>query len=185
MPIKQKAKELRWQPKDQNDPYGYNRRPETHAGELVYCVKDTLKDFQKNKIYKIKAITKPNWSTKVKIEGIKGTHNWNSFDFIENNVALLRDYQINQVMDIDNQISTTIEGRKIDTMPNKEFVLTQMIMYNFQYKIGSVGDTPKSIGYHNFIATLVKKYSKYGVEVSDFEKIAEMPLKEIIEFFDF
>ena len=185
MPVKQKAKELRWQPKDQNDPYGLNRRPQTHAGELVYCVKDTLKDFQKNKIYKIKAITKPNWSTKVKIEGIKGTHNWNSFDFIENNVALLRDYQINQVMDIDNQISTTIEGRKIDTMPNKEFVLTQMIMYNFQYKIGSVGDTPKSIGYHNFIATLVKKYSKYGVEVSDFEKIAEMPLKEIIEFFDF
>jgi hypothetical protein len=185
MPVKQKAKELRWQPKDQNDPYGYNRRPETHAGELVYCVKDTLKDFQKNKIYKIKAITKPNWSTKVKIEGIKGTHNWNNFDFIENNVALLRDYQINQVMDIDNQISTTIEGRKIDTMPNKEFVLTQMIMYNFQHKIGSVGDTPKSIGYHNFIAALVKKYSKYGVEVSDFEKIAEMPLKEIIDFFDF
>lgn len=38
MPVKQKAKELRWLPKDPNDMYGYNRKPESHAGELVYCV---------------------------------------------------------------------------------------------------------------------------------------------------
>lgn len=175
------TKELRFLP--QNPNYIY-RTPESHAGELVYCLIDTLKDFHKNKIYKIKAITKRYSSVKVEIEGIKGIHSWYNFDFIENNVALFRDYQINQVMDIESQISTAIEGRKIDTISNKEFLLIQMLMYNFQNKIGSVGDKPKSVAYHNFIAFLVKKYCKYGVEVSDFDKLCEMPLKEIIELFN-
>ena len=180
------VKQLRLLPEDPKLNYWEQKRiPESHEGELVYCKKNTLKDFQINKVYKIKKIVKHYWTFKVKIDGVKGYHSWSSFDFIENNPALFRDYQINQVMDLETVITTTIEGRKIDTMPNKEFVLAQMLIYSLNKKTGHVGEKPQSVGYNSFIANLVKKYSKYGINEDDLKAITEMPLKDVINLFDY
>lgn len=89
------------------------------VGELVYCKYDKLKYFLKNQIYKIEKVSNPpsqklidkyktdSWrfdnsrsDGKIKLEGVKGYHPYSHFTFVENNVALFRDVQISQIMDI-------------------------------------------------------------------------------------
>lgn len=164
----------------------YMKTPETHAGELVYCKIDTLKALMKNKIYKIKTIIKASGygAYQIKLEGVPGRFSWRNFDFIENNVALYRDYQINQVMDIDTEFSTKIIGRKIDTIKHKEIALVQMIGHILNAQIGMIGDIPNELDYSSFMSIILKKYKKYGINETDFNELMNAPLKDIFKYFE-
>ena len=82
----------------------YNGEWEDISGEIVYCITDKLKHFQKNNIYKIERGTSGKTERsyyKIKIKGIKGFISFfPNFDFIENNTALYREFRINEILDI-------------------------------------------------------------------------------------
>ena len=66
-------------------------------GQLVYCTTDRLKSCVFNKVYRIENYNPLSQS--LKLEGIKTWLNWYNFDFLENNPALMRDFNIRLVLD--------------------------------------------------------------------------------------
>ena len=154
--------------------YGKN-----YKGELVYCTTDKLKTFIKNKIYKIE---NQSYYT-IKLEGIKRYYNVAHFDFIENNPAIYREYQINQLMDIES-ICNEVPEKKIDAIVNKERLLTQLFINKLRYTT-CVVDAPNNIEDVSFEkiayeATLSHK-KLYGITEADFTFLENLTFKEVID----
>jgi hypothetical protein len=154
--------------------YGKN-----YTGQLVYCTTNKLKSFVKNKIYKIER----NNGSNLKLEGIKySCYNWN-FDFIENNPAIYREYQINQLMDIES-ICNEMPEKKIDSIRNRERLLTQLLINKLK-STTCVLDSPNSIEDISFekivYETTLSHKKLYGITEADFAFLENLTFKEVID----
>jgi len=154
--------------------YGKN-----YTGELVYCTTSKLKSFVKNKIYKIERQNGSN----LKLEGIKySCYNWN-FDFIENNPAIYREYQINQLMDIES-ICNEMPTKKIDTVPNKNRVLLQLFINKLKQSTCVIdsANTIEDISFEKIAYETTLSHKKlYGITEADFTFLENLTFKEVID----
>jgi len=178
MPLQNKVKELIYHR------YGARNIPYSHSGEYVYCLKPNLKHFIQNKVYKIEKI-EADW--RVKIEGVKSMVKfYSNFDFVENNPAIWRDFQINQALDLTTVIGAT-EGRKIDNVPNKQLIIAQILLHSAADSAGEIGFIKKKTNTEILINNTVscRKGKIYDITEEDFKELMDMPLKDIIELFNF
>ena len=148
-------------------------------GELVYCTTQKLKTFMKNSIYKIES-----WDGySLKLEGIKRSIHYGYFDFIENNPALYREYQINQLMDIDS-VCVDVPAKKIDMVANKERLLLQLFINKLK-STACVIDSPNSIQDISFSTiayeTALSHTKLYGITADDFSFLENLSFKEVID----
>lgn len=156
-------------------------------GQKLYCSNynlDSIKrDFIKDQVYIIEKISAGKTTAgKVKFKGVKGYHKLDCFSPLENNVALHRETQINEVMD--GGIFSSEKIRRIDTMPNKNRILIQLFIASFQSQIGiEGGQSNAQVTYDEIITNLVKKYAKFELNNQDYEDIAGLTIKELVDSF--
>jgi hypothetical protein len=156
-------------------------------GQKLYCSNynlDSIKrDFIKDQVYIIEKISAGKTTAgKVKFKGVKGYHKLDCFSPLENNVALHRETQINEVMD--GGIFSSEKIRRIDTMPNKNRILIQLFIASFQSQIGIEGGRANAqVTYDEIITNLVKQYAKFELNNQDYEDIAGLTIKELVDSF--
>ena len=140
-------------------------------GQLVYCTTDRLKSCVFNKVYRIENYNPLSQS--LKLEGIKTWLNWYNFDFLENNPALMRDFNIRLVLD-EAQILTEVPKRKIDLTPNKEKVLTNFFVKRIALEPGNTFD--------DLVSGIVRTNKRvWGFDKEDFEFLKQLSLNDIIK----
>ncbi len=156
-------------------------------GQKLYCSNynlDSIKrDFIKDQVYIIEKISAGKTTAgKVKFKRVKGYHKLDCFSPLENNVALHRETQINEVMD--GGIFSSEKIRRIDTMPNKNRILIQLFIASFQSQIGIEGGRANAqVTYDEIITNLVKQYAKFELNNQDYEDIAGLTIKELVDSF--
>lgn len=143
-----------------------------YNGHLVYCISKHLKTFDFNKVYEIEKLT----SYDIAIKGFKRTYDAYHFDFLENNEALYRQYQMNSVLDIDELKSDTSK-RKIDRVENKSKLLVKFLVNKLNTNVNS----GVSVDLENLISEAVStNKAKYEVTTEDFKFIENLSFKEIL-----
>jgi len=156
-------------------------------GQKVYCTSYNLKSvsdrFIKDQIYVIEKVSKGKTTAgKVKFVGVKDYHNLENFEPIENNQALYREYQMSQLMG--DGIFSEEKVRRIDIMPNRNRVLIQLFIASFQSQIGIEGEKSNSkVTYDEIIKNLIKNYPKFELTEQDYENIAGLTIKELVDSF--
>jgi hypothetical protein len=156
-------------------------------GQKLYCSNynlDSIKrDFIKDQVYIIEKLSAGKTTAgKVKFKGVKGYHKLDCFSPLENNVALHRETQINEVMD--GGIFSDVKVRRIDTMPNKNRVLIQLFIASFQSQIGIEGQRANAqVTYDEIITNLIKQYRKFELTNQDYENISGLTIKELVDSF--
>lgn len=148
-------------------------------GHLVYCKTNKLKSFVKDKIYKIRELN----GSYIRVEGIRYTCGWDHFDFIENNVALLRDMQINKLLDIDF-VTTGVPEKKIDTVENKNKFIAKLLITKLYKLSGSVDNDVKvqDLSFHTLAKEVLATHKKiYQLEMEDIAFAENLTLKELID----
>lgn len=156
-------------------------------GQKVYCSHYNLKSvsdrFIKDQIYIIEKVSNGKTTAgKVKFVGVKDYHKLENFEPIENNQALYREFQMSQLMG--DGIFSEEKVRRIDIMPNKNRVLIQLFIASFQSQIGIEGGKANSkITYDQIIENLIKNYPKFELNEQDYEDIAGLTIKELVDSF--
>lgn len=146
-----------------------NKENDYYKGQLVYCVVDSLKSCVKNKVYKIE---KSKYYL-LKLEGIKTHLSFWNFDFLENNPALMRDFNIGLILDT-TEIMKEIPDRKIDLSPNKERILTNFFVKRLGLEPGNT--------FEDLVSGIVKTNQKvWGIKQEDFDFLKKLSLQEIIK----
>jgi hypothetical protein len=144
-----------------------------YNGHLVYCKTNSMKTYDLNKVYEIDSLD----SLDIKIKGYKRSADPYHFDFLENNEALFRQYQMNSVLDIDELKSDTSK-RKIDRVDNKSKLLVKFLINKLSIKANS----GVSVDLENLISEAVKtNKAKYEVTTEDFKFIENLSFKEILD----
>lgn len=142
-----------------------------YNGHLVYCTVDHLKSCVKHKVYKIEKSKKFHYN--IKLEGIKTHLSYHHFDFLENNPALMRDFNIGLVLDT-AEIMTEIPERKIDLSPNKEQTLTNFFVKRLGLEPGNTFD--------DLVSGIIKTNQKvWGIKQEDFDFLKQLSLQDIIK----
>lgn len=156
-------------------------------GQKVYCTSYDLKSvsdrFIKDQIYVIEKVSQGKTTAgKVKFVGVKDYHKLDNFSPIENNQALYREYQMSQLMG--DGIFSEEKVRRIDIMPNRNRVLIQLFIASFQSQIGIEGAKSNSkVTYDEIIKNLIKNYPKFELTEQDYENIAGLTIKELVDSF--
>jgi hypothetical protein len=144
-----------------------------YNGHLVYCKTNRMKTFDRNKVYEIESLNSHN----IKIKEYKRSFDPQHFDFIENNEALFRQYQMNSVLDIDELIADK-SIRKIDRQEDKVKLLTKFLINKLNTNVNS----GKSIDCDTLISETVKtNKARYEVTTEDFKFIENLTFKELID----
>ena len=145
-----------------------------YNGHLVYCKTNRTKTFDKNKVYEIESLV----AQRIKIKGYKSSFYPDHFDFLENNEALYRQYQMNSVLDITDLIVDK-SMRKIDRQDNKVKLLIKFVINKLNTRVNSSG---KSINFETLISEVIKtNKAKYEVTTEDFKFIENLTFKEILD----
>jgi hypothetical protein len=140
-----------------------------YNGHLVYCITNHMKTFDQNKVYEIDILNQ----YQIKIKGYKRYYDPIHFDFLENNEALFRQYQMNSVLDIDELKSDTSK-RKIDRIDNKAKLLAKFLVNRL--------NTNASVDLENLISEVVStNKAKYEVTTEDFKFLENLTFKELID----
>jgi hypothetical protein len=156
-------------------------------GQKVYCISYNLKSitdrFIKNQVYIIEKVSKGKTTAgRVKFVGVKDYHDLSNFSPIENNAALYREWQMSEIMG--DGLNSDEKVRRIDIMPNKNRVLIQLFIASFQKQLGIEGDKANSqITYDQIIDSLIKNFPKFELNSQDYENIAGLTIKELIDSF--
>jgi hypothetical protein len=156
-------------------------------GQKVYCTSYNLKSvtdrFIKDQVYVIEKVSKGKTTAgRVKFVGVKDYHDLANFSPIENNQALYREAQMSELMG--DGIFSSEKVRRIDIMPNRNRVLIQMFIASFQSQIGIEGERSNSkVTYDEIIKNLIKKYPKFELSEQDYENIAGLTIKELVDSF--
>jgi hypothetical protein len=156
-------------------------------GQKVYCTSYSLKSvtdrFIKDQVYVIEKVSKGKTTAgRVKFVGVKDYHDLANFSPIENNQALYREAQMSELMG--DGIFSSEKIRRIDIMPNRNRVLIQMFIASFQSQIGIEGERSNSkVTYDEIIKNLIKKYPKFELTEQDYENIAGLTIKELVDSF--
>lgn len=171
--------------------YDYRTRTYTPVeGEYIICKSNKLKFFEKDKIY-IGEKYAPNESRisrgRIKFKGIPGYHNPRHFDYLENNPALYRQFQMDNVMDLDSALIKKPDTRKIDRMPNKNKMLIQAMSHNLFNILGdstNSSDVEDNFSFDRVIDITIRSvYRRYDITKEDYDILANMTLKEILDNF--
>lgn len=143
-----------------------------YNGHLVYCKTKHLKTFDINKVYEIDTLEE----FEIRIKGYKRTYDPYYFDFLENNEALFRQYQMNSVLDIDELIPDK-SMRKIDRQENKVKLLTKFLINRLNTNVNYGNST----NLDTLISETVKTNKKYEVTPEDFKFIENLTFKELLD----
>ena len=144
-----------------------------YNGHLVYCKTNRMKTFDQNKVYEIDRLT----TYDITIKGYKRSFDPYHFDFLENNEALYRQYQMNSVLDIE-ELTVDKSIRKIDRQENKVKLLTKFLINKLNTNVNS----GKSIDCETLISETVKtNKAKYEVTAEDFKFIENLTFKELLD----
>lgn len=143
-----------------------------YNGHLVYCKTNHLKTFDLNKVYEIDTLGE----FEIRIKRYKRTSDPYYFDFLENNEALFRQYQMNGILDIDELISDK-SMRKIDRHENKVKLLTKFLIN----KLNTNVNYGNSTNLDTLISETVKTNKKYEVTPEDFKFIENLTFKELLD----
>ena len=156
-------------------------------GQKLYCTSYGLQSvknsFIKNQIYIVEKVSSGKTTAgRVKFKGVKGYHDLKSFEPIENNAALYRESQINEIMDIG--IFSDKKIRRIDSMPQKNRVLIQLFVQSFTRQIGVEGDRANlnsNISYDEIIDEVLRYNAKFELTKQDYEEIANLTIKQLVD----
>jgi hypothetical protein len=147
-----------------------------------------LKLFEKDKIY-IGEKYGESRSSKgyIKLKGIPGYHNPRYFDYLENNPALYRQFQMDNVMDLDSALIKKPDTRKIDRMSNKNKMLIQAMTHSLFNILGdstNSSDVIDNFSFDKVIDTTIRSvYRRYDITKEDYDKLSNMTLKDILDNF--
>ena len=156
-------------------------------GQKVYCSTYNLKSitdrFIKDQVYVIEKVSQGKTTAgRVKFVGVKDYHDLSNFSPIENNQALYREVQMSELMN--DGIFSDEKIRRIDIMPNRNRVLIQLFIASFQSQIGIEGSKSNSkVTYDEIIKNLIKAYPKFELNEQDYENIAGLTIKELVDSF--
>ena len=157
------------------------------VGDILICTSDHYKTLLKNGYYKIErldSIDRPSRygnstyvhkEQKIKLEGVKRTLKFTSWNFRKMSVQELRDANLNEILNNEslNVISSPI-SRKFDYLENQEQALFENLCLSVldknRHKLSIVDWTCEKLG------------NKLGLKPDDFSKLLEMPLKNILEY---
>jgi hypothetical protein len=143
-------------------------------GELVYCTTNRLKSCVKNKVYRIEDFN-PH-TNYLKLEGIKTWIICYRFDFLDNNPALLRDFNIGKVLDTE-EIMTKVPERKIDITPNKKKVITAFFVKRLGLEV--IGN------FDDIVLGIIRTNKKvWGFEQKDFDFLRQLSLQDILKILE-
>lgn len=151
------------------------------VNDYVVCVAGHLKYYTEGEIYlvkKTKERTNYLYNTFLMLEGFNTFVISNNFKLIDKkeHSAQYRKLSIAEVTG-DNVITTDKPiGRKIDKLENKNNLLFEMMLYCLTSKKSNSFKSFKSV-----VGNIVKNDKVYDVKESDFNDIANMNLKDIID----
>lgn len=157
-------------------------------GEFIICKSNKLKLFEKDKIYIGEKYGESRSSKgNIKLKGIPGYHNPRYFDYLENNPALYRQFQMDNVMDLDSALIKKPDTRKIDRMPNKNKMLIQAMSHSLFNILGdstNSSDVIDNFSFDKVIDTTIRSvYRRYDINKEDYDKLSNMTLKDILDNF--
>ena len=153
-------------------------------GSIVICNTDLLKNFKKDSIYQIQKTKKIHGAIdKIKLVGIPGYYSY--WNFKTGGKDLQRDTTLSELLDLEIEIVTSkLEGRKIDHVEDKNFVLFNLILERL--KKSWVSDKSKryqSKGFDGLIGNIVQQDKLFSVEEKDFDEIRKMTLEDVISMY--
>lgn len=156
------------------------------VGDILVCNTSRYKTMMEGAKYKVeKLITNEveftSWNgtkgtrkeQKIKFEGVKRTLDFNSWSFRNLNSEEIREMSLSSILDgKEPEIIKTDKFRKIDFSPNKD---KDLILYLSK----SIFDRNRH--HLNIIEWAARLGSKMSIEVSDYDELLQMPLKDILQ----
>tara|TARA_R110000772_G_scaffold2410_1_gene8283 strand:+ start:11244 stop:11852 length:609 start_codon:yes stop_codon:yes gene_type:complete len=158
----------------------------TEKGDIVKCVTNNLKNFNKNSYYLVGGTKKRYYDVStgsIKAKGIPGYLSINNFELADE--VFIRENNINIILGNENvDVKTTKpQKRKLDREGNKKFILTNLL-------INKISGDRKRFSYRYFkkyetfpemVEKIIDADKKYGTKTEDFNDIKDM---KVSEFFD-